>query len=269
MEHSFDTKFAEEHGVEAAILFKNIHFWILKNRANRKHYYDGKYWTYNTVNAWHELFPYMTKDVIRRRLDYLIDKGILIKGFFNKDPRDRTRWLTIGFYSFMDLAAGTNENVSSAKSSIEHSDSKLTDSKHPSGDGHDNGLFSEKESDVSHDIIDHLNQTRKKYGIGGKTQWTKERTKMIRARIKASGATTADIKAMIEHIASQWKGTKFEKFVRIQTLFGDKFQDYMEQVGEQPKKGWMEQTTTSQTPDDYVDDNEKFFNRAKYVRGTE
>jgi hypothetical protein len=125
MIHSFDTDLAEKHGIEAAVILYNIDFWIRKNRANERHFYDGKYWTYNSVKAWQELFPYITRDVIRKRLDYLVDKGILIRGNYNKDRRDRTSWYTIDFGA-LHLATEPNAVVPGANSSI-ITDSKRTD----------------------------------------------------------------------------------------------------------------------------------------------
>jgi hypothetical protein len=123
MKHSFDTDLAAKFGIEAAILFYNLEFWIAKNKANSKHFYEGRHWTYNSVTAWQELFPYMSKDVIRKRLDLLVDSGLLIKGFWSKDKRDRTSWYSIN-YGHIHLATDTNPIDQETKSSY------ITDNKH-------------------------------------------------------------------------------------------------------------------------------------------
>lgn len=115
-------------GIEAAILLQNLEFWIKKNKANGKHFYDGKFWTYNSVGAWQDLFPYMTKDVIRKRLDLLVEKGLLIRGNYNPDRRDRTCWYTLDFNQ-LHLVCEPNAIVPEAKSSI-YTDNKPTDNKH-------------------------------------------------------------------------------------------------------------------------------------------
>ena len=72
MTHQFDTDLAKEYGVDIAIVVNNIAFWLQKNKANKKHIYDGKVWTYNTTKAFTELFPYWTdnqKTQDRRSLD--------------------------------------------------------------------------------------------------------------------------------------------------------------------------------------------------------
>lgn len=125
MTHSFDTDLAKRYGIECAVLLYNIDYWITKNKANQKHFYDGRYWTYNSIAAWQELFPYLTKDIIRKRIDFLVDEKVLIRGNFNKDRRDRTSWYTINF-SLLQLAPEPNAVVEPANSSL-YTDSKHTD----------------------------------------------------------------------------------------------------------------------------------------------
>lgn len=98
MEHSFDIEIAQEYGIQCAIILKNIYFWIEKNRANDKHFHDGKYWTYNSIKAMTELFPYMSKNTINRALDKLEEEGLVITGNFNGVAYDRTKW-----YALTDL----------------------------------------------------------------------------------------------------------------------------------------------------------------------
>lgn len=93
--HSFDIDIAKIYGVNAAILLKHIGHWIDKNKANGKHFYDGNYWTYNSVKAFKELFPYMSEKVIRNTLKKLEDDGIIITGNYNKVAYDRTTWYAL------------------------------------------------------------------------------------------------------------------------------------------------------------------------------
>lgn len=95
MEHSFDVKIAAEYGIECAILLKNIFFWVEKNRANGKHFYDDAYWTYNSVKAFSELFPYITEKKIRTALKKLESCGLIKTGNYNKSAYDRTTWYTV------------------------------------------------------------------------------------------------------------------------------------------------------------------------------
>jgi acyl-CoA thioesterase FadM len=69
MEHHFNIEDAKKYGIVEAVILHNIRFWIMKNKANNTHLHDGEYWTYNSVSAFTELFPYLTKDQIRRALE--------------------------------------------------------------------------------------------------------------------------------------------------------------------------------------------------------
>lgn len=91
-EHSFSVRVAEQYGVYAAIILKNLAFWIEKNIANGKHCHDGRTWTYNSYRAWSELFPYLSAKQLRTTLNKLVENGILLKGNFNKSAYDRTNW---------------------------------------------------------------------------------------------------------------------------------------------------------------------------------
>ena len=94
-EHSFDIELAREFGVNAAILFNNICFWINKNRANGKNFFDGDYWTYNSKRAFAELFPYMSERQVGSALQKLIDARMIKTGNYNEDKRDKTTWYAL------------------------------------------------------------------------------------------------------------------------------------------------------------------------------
>lgn len=95
MEHSFDIDVASDYGIPCAILLKHIFYWTEKNRANEKHCIDGEYWTYCSVKAFNELFPYMSAKTIRSALIKLEDNGIIRTGCFNVQNYDRTKWYSL------------------------------------------------------------------------------------------------------------------------------------------------------------------------------
>ena len=37
----FDSNVASKVGVDGAIMLNNLQFWIVKNKANKKHFYDN------------------------------------------------------------------------------------------------------------------------------------------------------------------------------------------------------------------------------------
>lgn len=95
MIHNFDTNIAEKYGINAAIILQNMYYWIEKNRANEKHFHDGYYWTYNSLKAFEELFPYMSNKQIRGALEKLEEEGIIVCGNYNNSTYDRTKWYAI------------------------------------------------------------------------------------------------------------------------------------------------------------------------------
>ena len=123
MEHSFNIELAKEYGILEAILLKNIWFWIEKNRANEKNFYDGTYWTYNSTRAFNELFPYASESSIKRALKSLQEKGIIKTGNYNKSSYDRTLW-----YAFTDLGYSivSNRQMETNKSSNGNEQNELT-----------------------------------------------------------------------------------------------------------------------------------------------
>ena len=108
--HSFDPEIAKQVGVNAAVIYQNILWWAERNAANNKHYHEGFWWTYNSVTAFAELFPYLTSKQIRTALDRLEDHKLIASGSFNKSAYDRTKWYAptclIGKH---DLPSGANE----------------------------------------------------------------------------------------------------------------------------------------------------------------
>ncbi|EHT3665522.1 phage protein, partial [Staphylococcus pseudintermedius] len=83
------------------------------------------------------------------------------------------------------------------------------------------------------DVIDYLNkQTDKQY-----KPTTKKNQTVIRARTD-EGFTLDDFKRVIDNKVAEWKGTDMEKYLRPETLFGTKFEGYLNQT---PKLSGVDQ----------------------------
>ena len=93
----FDPEIAMVYGVDAAVMLWNLDHWIQKNKANGRHFHDGFYWTYNTAQAFTELFPFWTAKQITRILAKLEDAGVLHTGNYNPIKYDRTKWYAIDY----------------------------------------------------------------------------------------------------------------------------------------------------------------------------
>lgn len=80
-----------------------------------------------------------------------------------------------------------------------------------------------KESPPYQEIIDYLNEKAgKKFKVNDKTK------AHINARVN-DGYTLPDFRAVIEKKVAEWKGTEMDKFLRPETLFGTKFESYLNQ----------------------------------------
>lgn len=71
-------------------------------------------------------------------------------------------------------------------------------------------------------IVDYLNQ---KAGTNYKPT-TKDTVSHINARL-SDGFTVDDFKTVIDKKVNEWQGTEFEKYLRPKTLFGTKFESYL------------------------------------------
>ena len=91
MNHSFNVEVATKYGMLEAVLLENINFWVAKNKANEKNFYDGFYWTYNSITALSKLFPYASRATIFRALHNLEDDLLIIAGNYNKVASDKTK----------------------------------------------------------------------------------------------------------------------------------------------------------------------------------
>lgn len=90
--HAFSLDLATKFSVEEAILIQHFQHWIGVNRRLKQNFHDGRYWTYQTLEWIAGHFPYWSGKQVERLVKKLTDKGILIKGNYNKLAYDRTVW---------------------------------------------------------------------------------------------------------------------------------------------------------------------------------
>ena len=128
MTHSFNVEIAKKYGMPCAVILEYIRFWISKNEADGRNYYDGYFWTYASLRELAERFPYLTWDQVRRSIEKLRNDGVITSGNFNKRGFDRTLWYTItrkGWELFSDdgshLASTPNAVGNSATSNWQES----------------------------------------------------------------------------------------------------------------------------------------------------
>ena len=89
---SGESHVAQKYGLEEAIFLHSLMFWYRTNRGNNQNFHDGRWWTYNSVKAFEEIFPWWNGGQIRRIIARCKDKGAVLAANYNEDQRDRTAW---------------------------------------------------------------------------------------------------------------------------------------------------------------------------------
>lgn len=120
MTHSFDVEIAKKYGIDEAIILNHMFFWIQKNEANKKHFHDGHYWTYSSIEAFTEIFPYWSAPQIKRILKRMEETGAILTGNYNNSPYDRTKWYAIpdSIYSIFQSRPADGTESSDQKDGI-------------------------------------------------------------------------------------------------------------------------------------------------------
>lgn len=91
----YSRRVAIKVGLAASVIYAHICYWIRKNKANEKHFYNGKYWTYSSIKAFTSYFPELTEKQVRTALEKLIKANLIESSNFNKTGYDRTLWYSL------------------------------------------------------------------------------------------------------------------------------------------------------------------------------
>lgn len=92
-----DKELAVVLGLNEALILQQVHYWIEINKKNNRNFHEGRYWTYNTIDEWHEEFPFWSNSTIKRTFKRLRDMNLIIVDNFNVYQMDRTLWYTINY----------------------------------------------------------------------------------------------------------------------------------------------------------------------------
>lgn len=230
-------------GLNEAIVLQQLHYWLIRSRNVK----EGYKWVYNSYADWNKQFPFWGKNTLIRAFKSLEKQGILISSNFNKANFDKTKWYRIdyqkleglgksstqnGYTSNPDWVDGATQNgYTYTKRLPENTTETTTNNKQLPPKG-----VSQAQPDVSfasqvEEIIDYLNQKTSKH-YKAKTEKTR---RLIHARMK-EGFSVADFKKVIDNkLHDDWFVKK--GFMRPETLFGTKFEGYL---NETPKKTFKE-----------------------------
>lgn len=224
MIRSYDSAVAEEVGVNAAVLFQHIAWWCEHNRANNANIHEGRAWTFNSQKAFEELFPEFSGKMIRNAIDKLKDHGFIEVGNFNKSAYDRTAWYCIGPHGVESICPNSQihspqrANGNALEGEPIPVDYQVTTSSSP--------LNAPQEQIPFKEIVSMLNEK-----CGTSFRASSESTKKhIRARW-GEGYRVEDFERVIDNKLAEWgSNPEMRPFLRPQTLFGTKFEGYLNQA---------------------------------------
>ena len=86
-----------------AVFIQQVHYWLEIKKQTGKNFVEGRYWIYNSVEAWLRQFPWMSSATFRRTIDNLVEKGYVIKGNFNQRKMDHTTWYTLNYEKILEI----------------------------------------------------------------------------------------------------------------------------------------------------------------------
>jgi hypothetical protein len=118
----FNADLAKAVGVNEAIMIHQIHHWLRINKEQGRNYEDGRYWTYNTLEAWSERdFKFWSKSTIQRVLGSLKAKGLVLTAIHNKKGYDRTTWYSLD-YDALEILEAENKGMTTSPGQSDHMD---------------------------------------------------------------------------------------------------------------------------------------------------
>ena len=229
-------KLATEIGLNEAIVLQQIHYWL----GSSKHIHDGFIWIYNSYKEWEEQFPFWSNVTIRRTITSLEKQNLIITSNYNKAGFDKTKWYTINYLELEGVSkrvaqneqtmwskrangVAQNEQVEQLKMSKPIPETtQETTSEISSGDILSGNPTASR---IPYkEIVDYLNE---KTGKNFKHKTAKTR-KFIEARWNQDFRLD-DFKKVIDVKTDEWLNTDSDKYLRPETLFGTKFEGYLNQ----------------------------------------
>lgn len=95
MKHYFDVEVAKEVGINAAIIYENLSFWVKHNTKQGKNLKEGAHWMYATQKDIAAQFDYLSIKQVRTAIEKLEAAGYIKTGSFNRHGYDRTTWYSV------------------------------------------------------------------------------------------------------------------------------------------------------------------------------
>lgn len=192
-----------------------------------------------------------------RKIDKLIEKGILKKELVTSKRGIKGRFLYVSFgekyFELTEYSNNTKEEIK-AKETEERKDetentkcqndtNQMTNCQGPNDKmtSHQMTNCHNKDSSIDNSsinnnilnniyssVIDYLNEKTERTGKEKYSSTSPKTQKLIKARLREK-YELEDFKIVIDKKCKEWLGTDMEKYLRPETLFGNKFESYLKQ----------------------------------------
>ncbi|QYN56395.1 hypothetical protein GYM69_04285 [Lactobacillus panisapium] len=263
-----DTDLAVVIGLKEAVVAQQLNYWLHSKSAK---IINGRRWIYNTYEKWQkDSFPFFTIATIRRTFTSLEKQKIILTGNFNKAGFDKTKWYSIDeerLDELMSRRCAQNEQTMCSKRADGTAQNEQTNTRYYTETTTDKDIYSSASTEQSKskiqknssinteppiykDVINYLNEK-----LGAKYKPNSAINKrLIDARAK-EGYSLDDFKQVIDNKCATWAhDPKMSKYLRPQTLFGTKFESYLnEKVRNMPQQAdfsVFKDDTIENIPDD-------------------
>ena len=191
-----------------------------------------------------------------RKIDNLIEKGMLKKELVTSKKGIKGRFLYVSFgekyFELTEYSNNTKEEIK-AKETEERKDEtentkcqndtnqmtncqgpndKMTSHQmtncHNKDSSIDNSSINNNILNIYSSVIDYLNEKTERTGKEKYSSTSPKTQKLIKARLREK-YEPEDFKIVIDKKCKEWLGTDMEKYLRPETLFGNKFESYLKQ----------------------------------------
>lgn len=226
----FSSLDAENYGLDCAVVLNTVRYWLDKNKADNVNINNGRVWTKMSNEGFTRYYSFFSATQIKRILKKLVDKGVIIKDNFSKNPWDHTAYYSVLTDEYksepFDRTESSNRRDKIAPSTLDEIvPSSITTNKEDNKGTNKDSVELEKIPYA--EIISMFNQ------ITGQTLRTvkisAESKRHINARYN-DGFTFDDFRHVITVKNAEWRGdAKSLPWIRPSTLFGPKFESYLQQ----------------------------------------
>jgi len=97
MINQFNSNIAVKFNINTAIFVQELAQWTFYNLVNKHNIHDGLCWSFNSLEAYTEIFPYWTRRQLETVINNAIKDGLVAKGNYNKHKYDRTCWYALTY----------------------------------------------------------------------------------------------------------------------------------------------------------------------------